>query len=201
MKNLSLVFVILICTNFLFSQELPEVPLKNGMTFYEFNHKLDNQKKCIGNYFSFGTTEFVSMTTAISKYSNSKDSESTIRLVLIAPSKTKPNCVDTLICSNQSLTLVLKNPLKPYAIQGTIRLIFTSKNEYNLNILNLNFYNVGAQNKNELYGIGEIYLKIKERGKATKTEKRFFEELNTCAKRIDEIILKSVTETYHADDL
>lgn len=183
------------------AQELPEVPLKNGMTFYEFNHKLDNQKKCIGNYFSFGTTEFVSMTTAISKYSNSKDSESTIRLVLIAPSKTKPNCVDTLICSNQSLTLVLKNPLKPYAIQGTIRLIFTSKNEYNLNILNLNFYNVGAQSSKELYGIGEIYQKINERGKATKKEIKFFEEVNACVKRIDEIVLKALTETYKADEL
>ncbi len=183
------------------AQVLPEVPLKNGMTFYEFNHKLDNQKKCIGNYFSFATTEFVSMTTAISKYSNSKDSESTIRLVLIAPSKTKPNCVDTLICSNQSLTLVLKNPLKPYAIQGTIRLIFTSKNEYNLNILNLNFYNVLAHSNEELYGIGEIYLKIKERGKATKKEKIFFEELNNCAIKIDEIILKSVTEAYQVDEL
>ena len=201
MKNLTLLFVILVCSKVLFSQELPEVPLKNGMTYYTFEHKLDNQKKCISQYFSFGTTEYMSMNSTLHKYSNSKESESTIRLILISPNNTKPNCVDTLTYSNQSVMLVIKNSLKPYSIQGTIRIVFTSKSEYNLYIMNLKYNNIGAQNKNELYGIGEIYLKIKERGKATKNEKRFFEELNNCIKRIDEIIFNSLTDTYQADEL
>ncbi len=93
--------------------------------------------------------------------------------------------------------------LKPYMLQGTIRIVFTSKNQYSLQILNLKYNSSYSQkaDKNELFGIGEIYERIEQRGKATKKEIKFFNEINLIAEKIDEIVLKSLSEVYKADDL
>ena len=40
------IFLSLFLTNFIvttFAQELPEVPLKNGLSYYKFDHKLENK--------------------------------------------------------------------------------------------------------------------------------------------------------------
>lgn len=172
------------------------------MTFYEFHHRLDNNRKCLSEYFRFLTTEFQTLNNLISKYINSyNDSESKINLVLISPTNQKSKCIDTITYSNQSLTLVLKkNSLKPFATQGTIKIIFLSKNEYKLNILNLSFL-FDSHNENDPRGIADIYLKIKAGGKPSKKEIRFFEEINSFAERIDNVILKALTETYQVDEL
>jgi len=202
MKHLLLLNYLLF-TKIFFSQELPDVPIKNGMTYHSFNHKLDNQKKCLSNYFTFSSSEYISMTSAISKNSNTQVSG--ITLILIPVNKPSIKCVDTISYSNQSLQFVMENSvsLKPYMLQGTIRIVFTSKNQYTLQILNLKYNSLYSQksDKNELFGIGEIYERIEQRGKATKKEIKFFNEINLIAEKIDEIVLKSVSEVYRADDL
>lgn len=189
-------------SHFIGAQELPEVPIKNGMTFYEFHHKLDNKRKCLSEYFRFLTTEFQTLNSLINKYINSyNDSESKIILVLISPTNQKPKCNDTITYSNQSLTLALKkNSIKPFATQGTIKIVFLSKNEYKLNILNLSFL-FDSHDENDPRGIADIYLKIKDGGKPSKKEIRFFEEINSITERIDNVILKALTETYQVDEL
>lgn len=190
-----------------FSQELPDVPIKNGMTYYSFEHKFDNQKKCISNYFGMISTESLAMNTTIGKKSLLVSNEigSSIRLIFMDPNNVKPNCLDTITSSNQSITIVLNNSktLKSLPIQGTIRIIFTSKNEYVLQILNLKYNSLyqPKADKNEVFGIAEIYERIQQRGKASNKEIKFFNEINMIAEKIDEIILKSVTEVYRADDL
>ena len=143
------------------------------------------------------------MTSAISKNSNTQASG--ITLILIPVNKPSIKCVDTISYSNQSLQFVMENSvsLKPYMLQGTIRIVFTSKNQYTLQILNLKYNSLYSQksDKNELFGIGEIYERIEQRGKATKKEIKFFNEINLIAEKIDEIVLKSVSEVYRADDL
>ena len=48
--------LLIVFYNTLAAQELPEIPLKNGMAYYVFEHKLDNTKKCLSNYFNGYTT-------------------------------------------------------------------------------------------------------------------------------------------------
>jgi hypothetical protein len=201
MKKNIFALIILVFSQFIFGQELPEVPIKNGMTFYEFHHKLDNKRKCLSEYFRFLSTEFQTLNNLISKSINSyNDSESKISLILISPTNQKPKCIDTITYTNQSLTLVLKNSPKPFATQGTIRIIFLSKNEYKLNIVNLSFL-FDSNNENDPRGIADIYLKIKEGGKPTKKELRFFEQINYLTERIDKVILNALSETYRVDEL
>ncbi len=195
MKNTFLSIILFSITSLITAQELPNIPIKNGMTFHSFDHKLENQKKCLSNYFTFSST-----TSAIREKLNTQASGITVFLTTVSSIK----CVDT-IYSNQGLQFVMESSvsLKPYMLQGTIRIVFTSKNQYSLQILNLKYNSSYSQkaDKNELFGIGEIYERIEQRGKATKKEIKFFNEINLIAEKIDEIVLKSLSEVYKADDL
>ena len=53
----------------------------------------------------------------------------------------------------------------------------------------------------DYYNIGELYEQTKASGKITKSDIKFFENLNFFVKSADEIILKALTETYQVDEL
>ena len=79
MKNTFLSIILFSITSLITAQELPNIPIKNGMTFHSFDHKLENQKKCLSNYFTFSST-----TSAIREKLNTQASGITVFLTTVS---------------------------------------------------------------------------------------------------------------------
>jgi hypothetical protein len=89
-------------------------------------------------------------------------------------------------------------------ISAQIEIIFLSKNEYRLIFKGLTYsctWSKAGKTGIEINDIGELYQQTKDSGKITKSDIKFFEELNFYIKSTDEIILKALTETYKASEL
>ena len=50
MKNYLTSIILLLSSSSIFAQNLPNIPIKNGMAYYSFEHKLDNTAKCLSSY-------------------------------------------------------------------------------------------------------------------------------------------------------
>jgi hypothetical protein len=224
MKNFlisNLVISFIISFNFSFSQELPEIPMKNGMAYYTFEHKLDNTKNCLSKYF-FGYPIYKNT----SDYANQFTTKSSgiyksviLNIYFNGLIFNVPKCNDTLkIIPGFTLTKsgeifwrpviieLLRKKTTGSEINAQIEIIFLSKTEYKLIFKGLQYkisWTQGIGNKNgiDIYNIGELYEKTKASGKITKSDIKFFENLNLYTKTVDEIILKALTELYKADDL
>ena len=89
-------------------------------------------------------------------------------------------------------------------ITAQIEMIFLSKTEFKLILKDLQYkisWVKGINNGIDNYNIGELYEKIKSTGNITKSDIKFFDNLNFYMKSADEIILKALTETYKSDEL
>lgn len=213
MKKNLLNLILLVCSNILTAQELPEIPMKNGMAYYSFVHKLDNSKKCLKKY--FGTTTFnLKIGNSINQI-NSKSSGifkgKQIFLSGFIPLNDK--CIDTLnnptgfslskteaLLWDPSIIEVKKIKITASSISSEIDVIFLSKNEYKIVFKDLTYKIMSTQGF-DLHSIGELYQKLKTTNNASKSDLKFFEDLNFCIKAVDELILKALTETYKADEL
>ena len=228
MKNLlpTLLFVNLIFTTF--AQELPEVPLKNGMAYYRFEHKLENTTNCLSLYFSNNNFKDLSrvQTTRnkIIQYTqqlNTKSKnpyKSQIITLLVNSDQLSLDCLDTMKCVN-GFTLnkpmdilwrpmvieVIRKKIIIHKVTATVVVVFTSKNEYSVIFKDVNYtinWIQGMTNTGmDIYEVGELYEKIKSSGKVTKEDIKFYEDLNFFINSADELILKALTESYQVDEL
>ena len=223
MKNFlisNLVISFIISFNFSFSQELPEIPMKNGMAYYSYEHKLDNTKKCIVDY--SGERTFMKKIVDYSIEFTLKRTGKLInnnRLNIVPPGRTaiKNRCLDTLTSPigfiltksgelqwRPAIVEALRKRITETEITSQVSMIFISKNTYILVFKDLNCkitYMQGNKLTTEIHSIHELYNEIKMSGKITKADINFFEDLNFFIKSSDEIILKALTETYKADEL
>jgi hypothetical protein len=218
-----LIFTILFANVLLtfFAQELPDVPLKNGLAYYKFDHKLENtNNKCISSYFLNSTLQ-----QKIGQYGQQLTMNKTNGynhnqiIIKVYAKKNNINCNDTLVVQNNGFNLfksggeidwrpamieLMRKKILNYDIKASIAIVFTSKNEYTVYIKNVNcniYWSQGLKTGMDIYDIGELYTQTKESGKITKKDIKFFEELNYFIKATDEIILKSLTETINLDQL
>jgi len=223
MKNFlmsNIVISIIIAYNFSFAQELPEIPMKNGMAYYSFEHKLDNTKKCIVDY--SGEETFMKKIVDYSIEFTLKRTGKLInnnRLNILPPGRTaiKNKCIDTLTSPigfiltksgelqwRPGIVELLRKRITETEITSQVSMIFISKDKYKLVFKDLNYkitYMQGNKLTTEIHSIHELYNELKTSDKITKSDINFFEDLNFFIKSADEIILKALTETYKADEL
>ena len=216
----NIVISIIIAYNFSFAQELPEIPMKNGMAYYSFEHKLDNTKKCIVDY--SGEETFMKKIVDYSIEFTLKRTGKLInnnRLNILPPGRTaiKNKCIDTLTSPigfiltksgelqwRPGIVELLRKRITETEITSQVSMIFISKDKYKLVFKDLNYkitYMQGNKLTTEIHSIHELYNELKTSDKITKSDINFFEDLNFFIKSADEIILKALTETYKADEL
>jgi hypothetical protein len=228
MKHLlsTLLFANVLLTSF--AQELPEVPLKNGMAYYRFDHNLDNKANCLSLYFSRNNfkdqsrylTNFNKITQHTQQFNTQleKPYKKQWLQLLVMSDQLSLNCIDTMKNVNG---FTLNKPMdvlwRPFVIElfrkkiilhkvtATIAVIFTSKNEYSIIFKDINYtlnYVEGLSNSGmDIYELGELYTKLKSSGNVTKADIQFYEDLNFFIKSADELILKALTESYKVDEL
>jgi hypothetical protein len=207
-------------TSLIFSQGLVNIPLKNGMAYFTFEHNLDNSKNCISKYFSFQSslnTKVVNYCSQLTLQRSGAFKNSLFNLAIPRYFAAETKCQDTLKgISTFSVTTVgglMWRPviiefLRKKAIQSDIKaqieVIFLSKTKYKLIIKDLTYtinWVQGTKNGIDIHNIGELYQQTKDSVKIDKSDIKFFEDLNFFIKSADEIILKAITETYKADEL
>ena len=226
MKILYILPLLLLC-NISFAQELPEVPLKNGLAYYKFDHKLENtNNKCVSSFFNilsnnnafFG--KYMAYAAQLSQAKNSIYRQNNLFLYLVdrTNQSTLINCLDTILIQNNGFKLtrsgdidwspaiipLLKKKFIEYNINASVQIVFTSKTEYSLYLKNVNCsltWVQGFKTGNDIYDLGELYTQLKNSGKISKKDVKFFEELNFFIQSTDEIILKSLVETIKLDQL
>lgn len=216
------IFLSLFLTNFIvttFAQELPEVPLKNGLSYYKFDHKLENtNNKCVSSYFTNQTFYQKYMLYAHQLLTQDKSYDKKgIDFSIGNLAEYKLNCTDTIDIPNVGFKLsgaianwtptviqLRKKKITGYQVMANIHVVFTSKNEYSLYIKNVNCTLIWAQGFNigmDIFDLGELYTQVKNSASISKKDIEFFEELNFFIQVTDEIILKSLTETINLDQL
>jgi hypothetical protein len=224
MKTTFLSFILISITTLLTAQELPEIPMKNGMAYYSFEHKLDNIENCLSKYFSNKyPQDLLAMHQKVSNYAyqfTTKNSglykSVTLNISTFNVSNTT-NCIDTIKLTNgfilsksgeilwrPAIIELLRKKTMGSEINAQIEIIFLSKNEYKLVFKGLQYKINWMQGMNpgvDIYNIGELYEQTKTIGKITNSDIKFFENLNYYMKSADEIILKALTELYKEDEL
>lgn len=217
MKKLILISILFFCVTTTFAQELPEIPMKNGMVYFSFEHKLDNTKKCISQYIN--TPEFLQKKGSYLYqfvFKKVKKPERTT-FGLNTPINFNTKCNDTIKnASGFSLSEIggdlwrpiiielLRKKIRLTEITAQIEVVFLSKTEYKLVFKDLTYkisWSQGIKNGIDIHKIGELYEKTKALGKITKSDIKFFEKLNFFMQAADEIILKALTDAYQADEL
>jgi hypothetical protein len=218
MKNFlisNFVISFIISFNFSFSQELPEIPMKNGMAYYSFEHKLDNKSKCLSAYMSPPSSAYFRKISNYTLEFNTEISKAKNGAIAIMVGGKPSKCHDTVgNISALQVTLVNFKKWQPLVsklilatlntgniknVTASVYLVFTSKNEYKLIVKDLIISTNNGLNK--FVKIGELYSEIKNSGNVTKQDVKFFEDLNFFIKSTDEIIFKALTDAYKADEL
>ena len=160
MKNYFTLILILIISTSISAQELPNIPIKNGMVFYSFEHKLDNTAKCLSSYID-GPPQRLGLHTSIQnklflvgQKISSEDKNIFSYSLTLTRTMLDLNCQDTFNCQSNALNIIFKPNFK--APQGIVHLItksgaknltasitivFISKNEYVLKIKDIVYTN------------------------------------------------------------
>lgn len=225
MKNTFFSIILFSISSLLTAQELPELPMKNGMAYYTFDHKLSNTKGCLVKYVA--NQKYFTESFACSKklqdlvlqlnlkqggiYKNTK------LTILGMPFTVRKECLDTLKTSQgfqlmktgdnmwaPAIIEFFRKHIMQNTVYADIEIIFLSKNEYRLIFKGLTFnyyWHQAGKTGVEILDIGELYQKTKDSGKINKKDIKFFEDLNFYIKSTDEIILKALTETYKSAEL
>ena len=217
MKNTFLSIILISITSLLTAQELPEIPMKNGMAYYVFEHKLDNTKYCLSKYISGYTIHQKTSDYAYQFTLKNSGIYKQLNLNIFVFNVRTLKCNDTInltsgfilsksgdIFWRPAIIELLRKKTMGSEINAQIEIIFLSKTEYKLVFKGLQYKINWMQRMKpgfDIYNIGELYEQTKTSGKITKSDIKFFENLNFYMKSADEIILKALTETYRADEL
>jgi hypothetical protein len=221
MKKLILTSILFFCVTTTFAQELPEIPMKNGIIYYVFEHKLENKKRCLSDYFKPNKTQLVcynKISNNLVNFNNVSENQKKGALAISIGASINDLCIDSLISFNTFFILTTKHwgwsPIilttifskkQVKTISATPILNFTSKNEYQLILKDItikeNNYSAYSKNEMSFQSVNELYHQVISSVKISKEDMKFFENLNYFIKSADEIILKSLTDTYQADEL
>jgi hypothetical protein len=231
MKNYLILTLLLLFSSSIFAQNLPDIPLKKGMAYYTFEHKLDNTSKCLSSYFDapFSSVTLLPLYQKIILLSQKftvdakKRGEKGIMGYYLTGFMTTRkginlNCTDTIKKGGSSFEVhmsgeilwrpafieLLRKKVIGQTLTGNISVVFLSKSEYKLIIKDI-VYNVqwmqGVNQGIDIYKLGEYYEKTKSSTKIGKHEVEFFTFIDFLIKSADEMILNALTDTYEADEL
>lgn len=226
MKILYILPLLLFC-NITFAQELPVIPMKNGLVYYEFKHILTNEKNCISLYFEdanlkVGLKNQTVLTAKQVQLHYEYHFEVGERL---KRNKVHAKCSDTLNTSllGFGISIPITSSLLPqnfddkksngkifgHGVSANVEVIFLNKNEYILKFKDFQYSYLTMSKNLNTYGdittvqipLGELYQEFLNTEKKTKYQIEFFNAINYFINSSDEIYLKSLTELYQADEL
>ena len=218
MKNYFTLILILIISTSISAQELPNIPIKNGMAYYSFEHKLNNTTKCLSSYIDGpldGGMILPFQEKLIKKCVNFSFSNLKVACQLIFARKlVSYKCKDTMKYSSTNFTLMeVGNRWSPSffskkavssKVTANVSFVFLSKNEYKLIIKDI-VYTCGVKDGFKIsmndYEFGEAYENTKKAKKVKKADKRFYNDIDLMMKAIDKLVLDALTDTYRADEL
>jgi hypothetical protein len=224
MKNYFTLILILIISTSISAQDLPNIPIKNGMVFYSFDHKLDNTAKCLSSYID-GPMQRVGLITSIQNKlllvgeKIFKEDKNIYSYSLTLTRKLLDlNCQDTFNCQSNALNIMFQPNFKtPQGIvdlitgksvvknlTASITIVFISKNEYILKIKDIVYsisWTKGSKSGVDIFNLGEYYEKVKSSGELKNDDIKFFSFIDEIMKTTDKVILSAITDTYKADEL
>lgn len=224
MKNYLTSIILLVFSSTIFAQNLPDIPMKKGMVYYSFEHKLDNTAKCLSSYID-GSIQSAGIVTSIqNKLSLAgeklwKEDKNVYSYGLSLTRKMLDlNCQDTFNCQSNALNIILQNNFmtpqgivdlitgKSYGknLTASITIVFISKNEYVLKIKDLVYsisWTKGSKSGVDIFNLGEYYEKVKSSGELKKDDIKFFSFIDEIMKTTDKILLNAITDTYMSDEL
>ena len=226
MKILYILPILLFCKISL-AQDIPVIPMKNDLVFYEFTHTLKNTRQCLSKYW-FNTqlkvsTKVRAKQSTIKNFPGYSFSFSMPNGLKRGGPHTLVNCQDTVVSdigrplfkktipvnqnllSNNPLFHILKAKLVSQEITALVEIVFVSKNEYILKFKDFQ-YNVMSSKSyqspiTEQVPLGEVYNNFLSIEKKSKDQIELFNALNLYLNSIDEIFLEALTELYQADEL
>jgi hypothetical protein len=229
MKILYILLLLLFC-NISFAQELPEIPMKNGLVYYEFKHTLKNTSKCLSKYYKEANskvgTKIMSVTTAnktLNDYHYIFSTGIMLKGIHAGRKGFEADCADTvsmgvptfyfiiptaktiLFPTVDFFTHLTKARIISHKITAQVEVVFINKNEYILKFKDFQYDITSAKNfqpaTSEQIPLGEIYQEFLNTEKKTKYQIEFFNAVKYFINSSDEIYLKSLTELYQADEL
>ena len=218
MKNYLTSILLLVSSSSIFAQNLPNIPMKNGMAYYSFEHKLNNTSKCLSSYVDgplAGNMIMPFQEKVLKKCLNFSFSNLKVACQLIFSRKLiSYKCQDTMKYSSTNLTLnEIENRWTPSfftkkvvssVVTANVSFVFLSKNEYKLIIKDI-VYTCGVMNNFKMsfddFEFGEAYENAKKSKKIRKADVRFFSDIDLMMKAIDKLVLDALTDTYKADEL
>jgi hypothetical protein len=206
-------------TSLIFSQGLVDIPLKNGMAYYVFEHTLDNSTNCLSHYLDGPLTSGLLpfQQKLITKTVNF--SFSNLKLSCNFGFQRKGStlkCIDTIKYSASNLTInenthsrwnpsFFSKKVVSNKVTASVSIVFLSKNKYKIIVKDIvyncgvieGFGKIGFQD----YKLGEAYLTVKNSKKISRGDLAFFNDIDLIIKQVDKIILETFVDTIQADEL
>ncbi len=224
MKNYLTSIILLVFSSTIFAQNLPEIPMKNGMAYYSFEHKLNNTTKCLSSYID-GPVQRLGVLAPIQnklllvgEKIGKEDKYIYTYSLSLRRKMLDLNCQDTFNCQSNDLNILLEPTfITPQGIvdlitgksnvknlTASITIFFISKNEYVLKIKDLVYsisWTKGSKSGVDIFNLGEYYEKVKSSGELKKDDIKFFSFIDEIMKTTDKILLNAITDTYMSDEL
>jgi hypothetical protein len=212
MKKFTLIIYIFFTSFLVFTQE---IPVKNDMIYYSFEHKMNNTKKCIGKYWKDGAyLQLVKRTQDIATAKNKKWSTKSPPYFMSVIHGT--GFEDTCLFVNKgiglngfSITLPVdykgtnllnlgKKKLTSMKIVAKVSIEFTSTNEYKLVAKGFECeiaYSEGNQGRLETIAMEEMY-----KNNENKSD-QLFSDLDYFVRGWDNLILEILEKAIKVDNL
>jgi hypothetical protein len=222
MKILYILPVLLFCKISL-AQDIPEIPMKNDLVYYELKNTLQNEKQCLSQYHTSAMGKVGVKKQAIDQ--NQKFFKDVHYDIFMMPfiGKLKPACKDTCtngvfmimipptssIISSTSLFGLIRDLVKAkiseHNITASFEVIYLAKNEYILKFKDFQ-YNVTTMKANKIdrkeqIPLNELYNDLLNTEKKSKSQIEIFNAVNYFINASNEMFSKSLTELYRADEL
>jgi hypothetical protein len=208
MKSTILLITLLFCIN-TNAQEAPELPMKNGYVYYEFNHDLNNSKRCLSYYNSNETFAVNTLNKLMALGSELKDDPNAIDFQFFN-GDVLLGCSDTL-SGTFSLDLPEKLPLTVFGhmksgiVTAKIDIFFINKNSYKVTFkgftcLLLEYDGMTSEDYTSV-DLETFYNTFISKSKKTKYEIEIFSLIDNAVKGVDKLILESFKKAYETDEL
>jgi hypothetical protein len=223
MKKLIYFLLVLVISNIkIISQTTTEIPLKNGMVYYTFFNKIDNNKKCLKNYSDQLRGKCMMKSLELSTEKSKPFYGKNYSFSVSPPFMLRPinpnsvsTCIDTatlgalqIIFPTNNPTIMLynfnKQKLISQSIRATMEIVFLTKSEYILKIKGFTLVQTtmsGTKSLIKEYELGELYQKYLSNPKKTKAETNLYNDINIFVNETDRIIRESFNEIYKTDEL
>lgn len=213
MKTNLILLTFLILFFKLSAQENPNLRVKQGYAFYEFNNKFDNKKKCI-NYYLISDNNILQQftrdlqsknTVSNSPYKQTRETHMYIPSVQqynqTMNNKQEIKCVDTNSFGKISFTQVkpvffLAKVKSGRNYEAVINVIATSKNDINIIFKDIIIMKIGSSERISL----SDFLKRKESNKLKKSELIFLNRIHEDLVYLNDRIVYNINQSILSND-